>query len=878
MADARQNDAHTITRDYHGQINAIFGCLAMPYCRKRILPIAACFSLICAQTSVGDENRATPVERIKAADGFRVELLYSVPMKQQGSWINLCADDRGRIFVSDQYGGLFCFPAPATDWPLDPRTIDKIPATIRAVNGMVWAFGALYVAVNDYEKQIPSGIYRVTDSDGDDQLDHAELLREFKGQGDHAVHALLPTPDGKGLYLICGNAAKPAEFSKSRVPPCLGEDHLLPDMPDPRLRQRDVLAPAGIIYRVSPDGKDFELVSSGFRNAFDAAVNNEGELFTFDSDDEGDMNLPWYRPARICHVVSGADWGWRNGAGKWPPFYPDTLPPVIDIGPGSPTGMTFGYGAKFPARYQNALFALDWSWGKLYAVHLQPHGASYRAEKEEFLSGVPLPLTDAIIHPVDGAMYFTIGGRKIQSGLYRVTYVGNEVTNSVVVKSAQDDRVQIRQQLESFHGVRDARAIVEAWPLLNHSDRFIRYAARTALEHQAIEGWSTLALEEKEPARQVEALLGLARAGGVDPKHRKSDDPSANTALGERILTALQAIDCNQLSFSQRLSFIRAIQITLIRFGQPNENLIQRLNNKLDPLFPAAEAELNWLLCETLSYLQSPTLAAKGVAYLSSAATQEEQIECARSLRMLQAGWTIETHTAYLRWLLKAASKYRGGASFDKYIEFIRNDAVANLSDEQKSALQAVLEEKPIRISPLEGLSSLFSGRPRTEWTLDDLSTAAEADNRQFEAANGRKMFAAAACFTCHRLGNQGGMSGPDLTTAGRRYSPRDFLVHVLNPSKEINEQYVPLVIATTEGEVIQGIVVNLQGDTIEVNTDVTDPSQRTKINRSTIVSMAPTIVSPMPNGLLSPLTKDEILDLVAYVLRGGTADDPSSR
>ncbi len=825
-----------------------------------------------------DENRATPVERIRVAKGFRVELLYSVPAGEQGSWINLCTDDRGRILVSDQYGGLFRFQPPPAGSHLDPKSIETVPAPVRAVNGMVWAFGALYVAVNDYEKKIASGIHRVSDSDGDDKLDKAELLREFKGQGDHAVHALVPTPDGQGLYLVCGNAAKSAEFYKTRVPPCWGEDHLLPDMPDPRMRQRDVLAPAGIIYRVSPEGKDIEIFSSGFRNVFDAAVNGDGELFTFDSDDEGDMNLPWYRPARICHVVSGADWGWRNGAGKWPPFYPDTLSPVLDIGPGSPTGMTFGYGAKFPAKYQNALFALDWSWGKLYAIHLQPRESSYRAEKEEFLSGAPLPLTDAIIHPGDGAMYFTIGGRKIQSGLYRVTYVGGESTEPVPGENGNADKRQARRKLEKFHGVNDPNAIEMAWPQLSNSDRFVRSAARTAIEHQPVETWSGRALAEKDPAKQVEALLALARAGGIDPKHRKSGDPSVDSVLGDRILAALEVIDFNRLSFPQRLLYVRAVQIALIRFGSFNDNHIRRLTDKLDPFFPAAESELNWLLCETLAFLQSPSLAAKGVAYLSAAASQEEQIECARSLRMLTTGWTTESHFAYFRWLLKAGSSYRGGASFDKYIEFIRNDAVANLSSEQKSALQKVLDEKPVRTSALDGHSQLLAGRPRTEWTLDELSEAVEANMRKANLANGRKMFAAAACYACHRLGNQGGMSGPDLTTAGRRYSARDLLDHILNPSKEINEQYVPLVIATSEGETIQGIVVNLQGDTIEVNTDVTDPSQRTKINRATIVSMAPTKVSPMPSGLLAPLTKDEILDLVAYVLSSGKGDDFTSR
>ena len=58
-----------------------------------------------------------------------------------------------------------------------------------------------------------------------------------------------------------------------------------------------------------------------------AAFNKAGELFTYDADMEYDFNTPWYRPTRVCHVVSGAEFGWRNGAGKWPSFYPDSLPP-----------------------------------------------------------------------------------------------------------------------------------------------------------------------------------------------------------------------------------------------------------------------------------------------------------------------------------------------------------------------------------------------------------------------------------------------------------------------------------------------------------------------------------------------------------------------
>lgn len=818
------------------------------------------------------ENRATPVERIKAAKGFQVELLYSVPSGEQGSWVNLCLDDKGRILASDQYGGLYRFAAPPAGQPLDPAAIEKAPAEIRAINGMLWAFGALYVAVNDYEKKIESGLYRLSDSDGDDRLDKVELLRAMEARGDHGVHAILPTPDGQALYLITGNGTKPTEFNSSRVPLCWGEDHLLPRMPDGRGFMRDVLAPGGIIYRVSPDGKNFEVVSSGYRNIFDAAVNADGELFTYDADMEYDFNTSWYRPTRVCHVVSGSEFGWRNGAGKRPEWYPDNLPPVVNIGPGSPTGMTFGYGAKFPAKYQQALFILDWSWGKLYAIHLEPSGATYKATKEEFISGTPLPLTDAIINPADGAMYFAIGGRKVQSGLYRVTYVGAESTAPVRPAPALNEAARLRRQLETFHGRQDADAVPAAWPHLNHPDRFVRWAARTAIEHQPVASWADRALNETEPNAQAEALLALARVAGIDPQHRKPSDPPVDAAMGQRIFAALEKLDWSKLNADARLTYVRAIEIALHRFGRPGDATVDRLVAKLDPLFPSARRELNWLLCETLSYLQSPTLAGKALKLIETAPTQEEQIEYARSLRMLKTGWTPESRTAYFRWLNKAASTMRGGASFEKFIEFIRNDAVATLNDDEKAALAEVLAEKPVRKSPLEGLSTYFAGRPKTEWTLDELAGAAQAGLKKRSFENGRKMFGAAACFACHRFDNEGGMTGPDLSSAGRRYAPRDLLDQIINPNKEINEQFVSMVIVTNDEEVFQGMIVNLNGDTIMINTDPTDPNQQTAIDRKEVASIEPSKVSPMPTGLLAPLTKDEILDLVAYIVSGGDA------
>jgi glucose/arabinose dehydrogenase len=271
------------------------------------------------------------------------------------------------------------------------------------------------------ENRTNSGLWRLRDTKGNDQFDDVKFLREAKGSGEHGTHALMLGPDGKSIYFTNGNHTPlPANMEKSR-PVAWGEDHLLPRMWDARGHAKGILAPGGYIARTDPDGKSIELFAMGFRNTYDFAFDQNGELFTYDSDMEWDQGSPWYVPTRIHHVTDGGDFGWRSGAGRWPAYYADSLPAILDIGPGCPTGVTFGTGAKFPAKYQRAFFASDWTYGTMYAIHLTPDGSTFKAEKEEFVSGKPLPLTDVVINPHDGAMYFTVGGRRTQSALYRVT-------------------------------------------------------------------------------------------------------------------------------------------------------------------------------------------------------------------------------------------------------------------------------------------------------------------------------------------------------------------------------------------------------------------------------------------------------------------------
>jgi putative heme-binding domain-containing protein len=763
-----------------------------------------------------------------------------------------------RLIVSDQYGKLYRVtpPPPGSPDAQSPATqVEPIDVAIGEAHGLAWAFDSLYVVVNAGGK-FKSGLYRVRDTNGDDRLDEVELLQAITGNGEHGPHAVVPGPDGMSLYVVAGNATRPMDIASSLVPRNYNEDQILPREPDGRGFMRDETAPGGCVYRVDPQGKRWELVSMGYRNPYDMAFNRDGELFTYDSDMEWDINLPWYRPTRVCQVTSGSEFGYRGGSGKWPTYYPDSLPPTVNIGPGSPTGVVFGSGAKFPEKYQRALYLCDWSYGKLYAVHMTPEGSAYSGTAEEFITGTPLPLTDIVVSPHDGAMYFTIGGRRTKSGLYRVTYAGSEPTDPAPADPRGASDRALRRALEAFHGHSDPSAVRTAWPYLCHPDRFIRFAARLAIEWQDPALWQERALAEADAPAALTALLALVRQG--------------DRSLQGRLLQALDRIDWAGLNNAQKLDLIRVYGLAFVRMGTPDADTASRTIARLGPHYPAPSRPLNAELCKILVYLNAPDVVARTIALLEQAPTQEQQIDYILALRVLKTGWTRETRLAYFSWFQKAAS-YKGGASFDLFLKHIKEQAVANLNPHEKEALRPVLEAAP----PAETRPTLGADRPFIKaWTIDDLAPAVEKGiaGRSFD--RGRMLFSAVGCFACHRYDNEGGAVGPDLTGVGGRFSPRDLLESILVPSKEISDQYGATVIALDDGRVVTGRIVNLNGNNMMVLTDMLNPNALVSVNQSQVEDMKPSPVSMMPQGLLNTLSEDEIKDLLAYLLSRGQRDD----
>jgi|GEM_PF-88043 len=819
------------------------------------------------------EPTATAIENMIIKKGFNVELLYTVPKEEQGSWVNMCTDPAGRLIVSDQYGKLYRVTLPHLSKTVKELLVEPINVDIGEAQGLLWAFDSLYVMVNTGGK-FKSGLYRVTDTDNDDQLDKVEMLRELNGRGEHGPHAIVKTPDGAGLYVVCGNGTKITNFDSTRVPPLWNEDQLL-DRVIGRFMV-GVPAPGGWVARIDPEGKNWELMTMGFRNQFDADVNMFGDLFTYDADMEWDLNTPWYRPTRICQVVSGGEFGWRSSGAKFPEYYADSVPPTINIGPGSPTGVTFGYGAKFPQKYQKAYYAADWSYGILYAVHMEPDGASYKATQEKFITGSPLPLTDVIIHPGDGAMYFTIGGRRVQSGLYRVTYSGSESTEAVPpmnIKNIPQAHAD-RRMLERFHGQQDPKAIETAWPYLGSEDRFLRYAARVAIEFQPVESWVEKALAETDPQASMTALMAYCRANGQSPavpELGKDSPMPPRPELLPNVLEALDRIEWSSLTYQQKLELLRTYTLAFTRLGPPDVSGRSALAQRFNSYLPVEGTELRVELLQMLVYLEAKDAASAGVEMLNSAPTQEEQIAYAKSLRHLSTGWTPELRKQFLGWFAKAQG-FGGGASFGIFVNNIKKDAVAKLSEEQMKQFEEVLNAAPPKnVNPFAE-----ENRPVVkQWTMDDLGPLVpdQLKNRNFE--RGRRMFGAANCYACHRFNNEGGAVGPDLSGLGGRFSPRDMLESLLDPNKEISDQYAATQFIMTDGKVIIGRIANLAGDDFRVITNMLDPGNMTNVDRKKIEEMFPSKSSMMPAGLLNTLHEEEILDLLAYLLSRGDPEHP---
>ena len=465
-------------------------------------------------------------------------------------------------------------------------------------------------------------------------------------------------------------------------------------------------------------------------------------------------------------------------------------------------------------------------------------------------------------------MYFTVGGRRTRSALYRVRFTG-EMPETVAVPETEHetkaswDRAQ-RQRLERFAKSKDEARLAEIWTGLGSEDPFIVQAARVSLENHPLDDWESTAFDDEgtDIDKILPAMLSLARCSAND----------VQPALLER----LQKLLASQLTLQQRLTALRACELALTRLDAPSAKERESLAKTIEAGYPAADWPENYLRCELLVALNSPVVIERTLPLMEKAENDSQRLFYLFALRQQTQGWTIETRRVLLHWL-KRAEQFPGAHYMPRFITFIRSDVLASLSEREQrqlapeiAALGRLATDLTSGTTPPAGSAALTISRPQVRtWTLDEALAAVAASSHKPDLARGKKLYAEVMCSRCHRSDDQGVPLGPDLTHVAARFSRRDLLDSMINPSRVIDEKYRSLLLETGDGQLLSGVLVGGDSTSFYIAADPLQPTQFQRVSRERISSRRHSPVSTMPQNLLNSLTAEEIVDLLGY-LEGG--------
>lgn len=707
--------------------------------------------------------------RFTVPDGFVVETVIPPQPSSTGldpklpfSLINMTFDAKGRLLVSQERGPVVLCTEPDQSGVM--QKIKPYCKQVKNAQGLCWVRDALLV-VGDGPQG--TGLYRAKDTKGADETDEVQLLHKFKGgMGEHGPHAIIHGPDD-WLYLVIGNHAwaqpkrlaensplkrwPKGDFGPDQGKPNTTEDVLLPRLNDGRGHAANILAPGGTIWRMDHEGKNMSLVAAGFRNHFDAAFRSDGELFTFDSDMEWDEGMPWYRPVRVCHCPPGADYVWRTGAANTPNYYLDSLPPLLETGRGSPCGLTFYEHHQFPKKYQGAFFMADWSIGVIWAVHLEPNGASFKGKAEKFCTGAPLNVTDLEVGP-DGSLYFVLGGRGSAGGVYRIRYAGksegqagaNTIDQPLAAWSKgrsqwkdphhapptlqacrealkSDNQLKMRHACEDMIRFGYEATVDDIWPLLQQSDQFLRTAARLVLQRIEPSRWIDK-LSSATDLQAMEAVIALAKTNQLD-QHK--------SVVLDRLARLKESSDV-----TEELQQLRTWQMVCVHAELDGKSpVIQQAINKWFSHFPATDYRINRELAILLvhAHRQGWTELAvpeKLVTELGKTTNdRQQQIYYFYTLRLLYRGWTTALKNSVLAWF-EQTKTWSGGHSFTPFMENIFTEWSTNLNESDRNLVLNEIEKCPFTAAVL--LRNKEAKLPVTQLVklIDTLSVSQDASAR----------------------------------------------------------------------------------------------------------------------------------------------------
>jgi putative heme-binding domain-containing protein len=389
----------------------------------------------------------------------------------------------------------------------------------------------------------------------------------------------------------------------------------------------------------------------------------------------------------------------------------------------------------------------------------------------------------------------------------------------------------------------------------------------------------------------LEAILALART--AQPTDRELLLRAAtriaprDLPVGQRIVWARIV----ELSWTADLSAFRDPLIAHAVAAWPAPTAAQEI------AMEGSNSDLRRRLALLLARLQANQLPELAARDLLSSDSQEDRLAGLLALSDHRSGWTAALRETQFR-TLGATADLVGGQGMPGFLERLRTASLATLSESERPALAKLAEpavttdEPPPPIRPLvqtwtlESLLPLAVAGPgkaatTTVGTPTEAVARADAEARDAAVTRGERVFQAALCARCHRVGVRGPAIGPDLTHVAQRFSRRDILESILRPSLSVSEIYRNSRVVTEDGKVFTGRVLSAgdyRSQTLKLNTDPLRPSQWVEVDKRKIAEFLELSTSPMPEGLLNSFTRDEIADLLAFLEAGPAAASSKAR
>ena len=217
---------------------------------------------------------------------------------------------------------------------------------------------------------------------------------------------------------------------------------------------------------------------------------------------------------------------------------------------------------------------------------------------------------------------------------------------------------------------------------MDHSDRFVRHAARLTLERMDPPLWTSLVLRDTvrdRPRAALEGLLALIRVRNPGPDWK---------AVLEKILEYGRQPMTEEI----RLGYLRICQLAFLRDPAPEtpgrEKFASRLGSRLLDLYPTDNSLVNRELETLLGFLQTPGAIGALLRELKPEKSQPDQIHTVYALRSIKQGWSRNQRNAVVEWFDRGW-QMPGAASMHGYITRLWEDVLSVLPPEERAQAEA---------------------------------------------------------------------------------------------------------------------------------------------------------------------------------------------